>query len=226
MVEYLLIFREETQKPFPYLRFFDSLKGYLQCADSVKKDEMRLFLEKSLSAVWGVYLEKQEDISKNQDNKPEEKTAKQKEFENIIGFAKNAFHFSVTRANCPDNDNNKVYDFIRMLTDKINADPNEQRYYGITCVSESDALCMEEKDRIIDWSPLYTYIKFDGENYIFTGYGEEEDLHEVIGKAPCFELGCIFEIGRILHKNGIRFHGIAIKPKKPQTEGKEKLNKK
>lgn len=62
MVEYLLIFREETQKPFPYLRFFDSLEGYLQCAGSVKKDEMQLFLEKSLSAVWGVYLEKQEDI--------------------------------------------------------------------------------------------------------------------------------------------------------------------
>ena len=62
MVEDLLIFREETQKSFPYLRFFDSLKGYLQCASSVKKDEMQLFLEKSLSAVWGVYLEKQEDI--------------------------------------------------------------------------------------------------------------------------------------------------------------------
>lgn len=79
---------------------------------------------------------------------------------------------------------------------------------------------------IIDWSPLYTYIKFDGENYIFTGYNEEEELHEVIGKAPCFELGCIFEIGRILYKNGIRFHGITIAPQEPQTEGKEKLNKK
>lgn len=55
---------------------------------------------------------------------------------------------------------------------------------------------------------------------------EEEELHEVIGKAPCFELGCIFEIGRILYKNGIRFHGITIAPQEPQTEGKEKLNKK
>lgn len=264
--------------------------------------------------------------TKNQDNKPEGKMTK--EFENVIGFAKNAFHFSVTHTNCPGHYDNKVFDFIRMITDKLSyeyakkcitlsyrgidfrelfipinhelnfaydlsnriyddsnsskvdrdfsialgKDPvlsfpwdrerledameyatkekpwkedsmNHRAYVifpvGVTWIhngihsgfsgvmSRQGFLNITERSigrnyDIIDWSPLYTYIKFDGENYIFTGYNEEEELHEVIGKAPCFELGCIFEIGRILHKNGIRFHGIAIKPKGESPKRKEK----
>ena len=101
-----------------------------------------------------------------------------------------------------------------MLADKMNGEadfakpfipPNDElnRKYDLHSRIERDI------GKTDDWSPLYTYIKFDGENYIFTGYGEEENLNEVIGKAPSFELGCIFEIGRILHENNIKFKGIS-----------------
>lgn len=61
------------------------------------------------------------------------------------------------------------------------------------------------RHNIANLAPLYDYIAFDGENYIFT----EENA--VIGKANSFELGCIFEIGRMLHENGIQFKDVSLK---------------
>ena len=256
--------------------------------------------------------------AKNQDNEPVEKTTEQKKLDNVIGFAKNAFHLSVTRFN--DTNHNKIYDFIRMLADKINYEyvqktiTGEPNYHGLDFkdlfipvnhelnlaydlsnqifndihfyhtaenfeielgkdpvlsfpwvydrlidavknfatdenpwiektnnhevtvmlpvgitwiqngIHSAFSGCMSRQGKIgvtsqaiqsgrhtiINLAPLYEYIKFDGENYIFTGYGEEEQLHEVIGKAPNFELGCIFEIGRLLHEKGVTFKKIQV----------------
>ena len=103
MVAGLCIFRFDLRKSYDILRFFEALVNYLRCADSVKKEEMQLFLEKSLSAVWGIYLEKQGIFH-------------QKNFKNIIGFAKNACHLVMTDPNHTYENDSSVDDFIHMLT--------------------------------------------------------------------------------------------------------------
>ena len=103
MVEGLCIFRFDLRKPFDILYFFEVLVRYLRCADSVRKEEMQSFVKKSLSAVWGIYLEKQGIFQ-------------QKNFENIIGFARNAFHLVMTDPDNINKNNISVDDFIHMLT--------------------------------------------------------------------------------------------------------------
>ena len=48
------------------------------------------------------------------------------------------------------------------------------------------------KHEVYDISGLYPIMQFDGTNFVISG------TKEMIGKARSFELGCIFEIGRML----------------------------
>jgi len=58
--------------------------------------------------------------------------------------------------------------------------------------------------RILDLTPLYNEIQFDGENYIDRKNGE------IIEKALNFEFGCIFEIGSLILEYEVYFKGIKI----------------
>jgi len=56
--------------------------------------------------------------------------------------------------------------------------------------------------QILDISPLFELLRFDGTTYIIKETGE------IAGKAMSFEFGCIFEIGRLLNERGICFHNL------------------
>ena len=60
-------------------------------------------------------------------------------------------------------------------------------------------ICKKSSHKIIDISPLYELLRFDGVNYLFQG------TNKIVGEAASFEFGCIFEIGRLLHEKGIAF---------------------
>ena len=62
IVEILSIYRFEGIKEFEVSDFFEYLRRYLKCFKDVKKAEMRSFLEKSLSAMWGIYLENHKNV--------------------------------------------------------------------------------------------------------------------------------------------------------------------
>lgn len=58
---------------------------------------------------------------------------------------------------------------------------------------------------VVDLSGLHDFLQFDGVNYVLAG----SDL--AAGASTSFELGCIFEIGRMIHEKGVRFKGLTGK---------------
>jgi hypothetical protein len=59
----------------------------------------------------------------------------------------------------------------------------------------------DEEHLIFDVSSLYSDISFDGTNFI----KKEIDKIEIVWEDPVFELGVIYEIGRLIHENNISF---------------------
>jgi hypothetical protein len=56
-----------------------------------------------------------------------------------------------------------------------------------------------DRRRVMDASPLFGMIRFDGESWRRTGSGG------FVVAAASFEFGCVFEIGRLLAENGLSF---------------------
>ena len=82
-------------------------------------------------------------------------------------------------------DGHEVLHLVKILSDKISLD----------CPAKCTA--PQSKNHTCDIPKIYDYIRFDGDNYIW------KDGNIALTPALNFELGCIFEIGRMMHESGI-----------------------
>lgn len=73
---------------------------------------------------------------------------------------------------------------------------------GQGCISVSPG---DKNIRVFDISPLYKAIYFDGENYLSC------ENNVVFCPAPSFEIGVIYEIGRLIHRSKASFLSINFK---------------
>ena len=81
----------------------------------------------------------------------------------------------------------EVLHMVKILNDKISLD----------CAKKCTA--PQSEDYIGNIPEIYDCIKFDGDNYI------RIDDNVVLAPALNFELGCIFEIGRMMHESDVCF---------------------
>lgn len=81
---------------------------------------------------------------------------------------------------------------------------NHSIFTGMAKRTGSIHIQADSMHEVGDYTPLYPLLRFDGTNYLHMETGE------VIGEAGSFEFGCIFEIGRLLVENGIRFHSLSL----------------